>query len=100
MTNEVRARVEGIMKSVLVIVVVVLLLTLLALPLAMGMDMHGGSCPACTSAEHSIGLGMCLAVLSSIVLVIFFASTRFQLCASRLHRPPPMPSLFRPPRSL
>jgi hypothetical protein len=87
------------MKAALVILLVVLLL-MLALPLAMGMDMHGGSCPACSSTEHPLGLGICFAVLAFGVFMRRLSGFRFFLRQPQFHKPPPARSLFRPPRTV
>jgi hypothetical protein len=87
------------MKVALAILLVVLLL-LLALPVAIGMDMHGGSCPACSSTEHSLGLGICFAVLAFTVFILFSSGFRTFLRRPDCHKAPPAPSLFRPPRTI
>jgi hypothetical protein len=87
------------MKVSLIILLVVLVL-LLSLPLAVGMEMTGGSCPACTATERPLTWGMCLAVIAFMAFVVRFSSFRLFLKSSKVHEPPPAPSLFRPPRTI
>jgi hypothetical protein len=84
------------MLRALVIIALVLLVLLLALPLGMGMAMTGG-CPECTSPGASAGVGMCIALLASLMIVALgfrelahaTASSSYSLLLARsVERPP------------
>jgi len=84
------------MLRALVIIALVLLVLLLVLPLGMRMAMTGG-CPECTSPGASAGVGMCIALLASLMIValgfreLAHASSRSSrplLVARSVERPP------------
>lgn len=87
------------MKPFLVILLVILVL-LLALPLAMGMDMEGGSCPACSATERPIAIGMCLALLAFGLFTVRFMRSVLVLPPERSGSSPALAGLFRPPRTV
>jgi hypothetical protein len=56
------------MLKALAVFALVLLVLLLAIPLAIGMAMTAG-CPECQTPGSLGGIGLCLAILSSLMLV-------------------------------
>lgn len=85
-------------KALLVILLVILVL-LLALPLAMGMDMQGGSCPACNGTERPLLL-TCFAVLGLTVFLVSLARRRFAPQRHGSLAGGSLTDLFRPPRTV
>jgi hypothetical protein len=84
------------MLKALAVIALVLLVLLLAIPLGIGMAMTTG-CPECQSPGSFGGMGLCLAILSSLMLVALgfrelavaaSPSSRVLLLARSLDRPP------------
>jgi len=84
------------MVKALAVIALVLLVLLLVIPLGIGMAMTGG-CPECQAPRSFGGLGLCLAVLTSFMLVAFgfrelasvaSASSRLLLLARSVEKPP------------
>jgi hypothetical protein len=87
------------MLRALAIIALVLLVLLLVIPLGMGMAMTGG-CPECTSPGASPGIGMCIALLASLMIV---ALGFRELARATASSSPPLlvaRSVDRPPRRL
>jgi hypothetical protein len=81
------------MKTTLALVLI-LLLVVFALPMGMG---ETGDCPMCTSPK-TIALGICLGVLSFLVLIVLMASSRVRLIEQSSRRFLLARSIYRPPR--
>lgn len=84
------------MLKALAVIALVLLVLLLAIPLGIGMAMTAG-CPECQTPGPLGGLGLCLAILWSLMLVALgfrelapaaSPSSRLFLLARSLERPP------------
>lgn len=84
------------MLRALAIIALVLLVLLLVIPLGIGMAMTGG-CPECGAPGSLGGMGLCLAVLASLMLVALgfrelapaaSPSSRVLLLARSVERPP------------
>ncbi len=84
------------MLRAIAIIALVLLVLLLVIPLGIGMAMTGG-CPECHPAGGPAGTGLCLAVLTSLMIVALgfrrrapgaSPSSRLLLLARSLERPP------------
>lgn len=80
----------------LAIFALVLLIVVLAIPLSLGMAMTGG-CPECDCPGPLGGVALCLAVLTSLLIVVLgsrgaacptFTSSRLLLLAQAQERPP------------
>jgi hypothetical protein len=83
------------MVRAMAVIALVLLVLLLVIPLGVGMAMMGG-CPECAPGSLG-GLGLCLAILSSLMLVALgfrelapaaSPSSRVLFLARSLERPP------------
>lgn len=85
------------MKPILVLVLI-LLLVMVALPVAMGGMDAMGECPLCTSPDSHVTLGICAALLASVVLSALLASSRIHLIRATTHRFLVASSIYRPPR--
>jgi hypothetical protein len=84
------------MLRAIAIIALVILVLLLVIPLGMGMAMTGG-CPECHPPGASAGVGMCLALLASLMIVAVgfrelvrtgSRSSRPLLVARSVKRPP------------
>ncbi len=84
------------MLRVLAVIALLLLILLLAIPLGIGMAMTAG-CPECQTTGSVGGIGLCLAILSSLMLFALgfrelaaaaSPSSRGLLLARSLDRPP------------
>lgn len=87
------------MLRALAIVALVLLVLLLVLPLGMGMAMTGG-CPECQPPGGSPGLGMCIALLASLMIVALGFRELARATASSSHSLLLARSVERPPQQL
>lgn len=83
------------MVRAMAVIALVLLVLLLVIPLGVGMAMMGG-CPDCPPGSFG-GIGLCLAILSSLMLVALgfrelavaaSPSSRVPLLARSVERPP------------
>jgi hypothetical protein len=83
----------------LAIIALVLLVLLLVIPLGMGMAMTG-ACPECQSPGASPCVGMCLAVLASLMIVALGFRELARATASSSHSLLLAGSVERPPRRL
>jgi len=84
------------MVRALAVIALVVLVLLLVLPIGIGMAMTGG-CPECQAPGSLGGLGLCLAVLTSLMLValgfrelapVASASSRLLLLSRSVEKPP------------
>jgi hypothetical protein len=83
--------------KVALVLALVLLVMLAGLPVAMGQVSHLGDCPACTSPNGPLVLGLCAAVLAIVAFTATMRShpiglrdrlTRNFLLTSSIFRPP------------
>lgn len=84
------------MKKLFVLVIIVALVAL-GLPMAMG---GMSECPMCTSPDLQTPLGMCAAVLLSLVVLLMpFSVFKIPVNRPELHGQLTGESIYRPPRS-
>ncbi len=83
----------------LAIIALVLLVLLLVIPLGVGVAMTGG-CPECRSPGASPGVGMCLALLASLMIVALGFRELARATASSSHSLLLGRSVERPPQHL